>query len=236
MSSAVADFTLPPYTSSAEATVLGVHPAEQHVGERAVHRLAHDDRQDQARRAVERPGDDQQVVVEHEAHHAGRQAGVGIEQRDDRRHVGPADRHHQAQAERQAEQDQQHEHDVVRRIEDQPHAAKQRRAEQREVDDVLLRQAFDRAGNQLLQLAERHEAAGERQAAEQHLERQDAHREAVDRAAVRLVVVGDADQRGGQRAERVRQRRPLRHGGHRHPDGHRRADQRADHDADRAPT
>ena len=34
--------------------------AEQHVGERAIHRLAHDDREDQARGAVQGPGGDQQ--------------------------------------------------------------------------------------------------------------------------------------------------------------------------------
>ena len=45
--------------------------AEQHVGERAVHRLAHDDREDEAGGAVEGAGDDQDLVVEHEAHRAG---------------------------------------------------------------------------------------------------------------------------------------------------------------------
>ena len=74
---------------------------EEHVAERAVHRAAHDDRQDQAGGAVERAGDDQQLVVEHEAQRRGRQAGVGVEQGDDRRHVGAADRHDQQHAEDQ---------------------------------------------------------------------------------------------------------------------------------------
>ena len=53
--------------------------------------------------------------------------------------------------------------------------------------------------------------------------------------AVRVAVVfGDADQRGGERAEGVRQRSPLRHRGHRHPNAHgcaqRRAQQQANND------
>ena len=75
---------------------------EQHVGERTIHRLAHDDREDQAGRTVQRPGGDQQFVVEHEAHRHGRQAGVGVQQRDHGRHVGPADRDNQHHAEGQA--------------------------------------------------------------------------------------------------------------------------------------
>jgi hypothetical protein len=47
--------------------------AEEHVGERPVHRLAHDHREDEARRSVERARDDEQLVVEHEAHRDGRQ-------------------------------------------------------------------------------------------------------------------------------------------------------------------
>src|SRR3974377_1369387 len=35
---------------------------EQDVGERAVHGLAHDDREDEARRSVESAGDDEQVI------------------------------------------------------------------------------------------------------------------------------------------------------------------------------
>ena len=46
--------------------------SEQHVGERPVHRLRHDDREDEARRTVECAGDDQQFVVENEPHGGGR--------------------------------------------------------------------------------------------------------------------------------------------------------------------
>ncbi len=83
--------------------------AEQHVGERAVHGLAHDDREDQAGRTVQGSGGDQQLVVEHEAHRHGRQTGVGIQQGDDRGHVGAADGDDQQHAEGQRKQNNQRE-------------------------------------------------------------------------------------------------------------------------------
>ena len=65
--------------------------AEHDVGERAIHGLAHDHREDEAGRAVERAGDDQHLAIEHEAEQRGREAGVGVQERDDRRHVRAAD-------------------------------------------------------------------------------------------------------------------------------------------------
>ncbi len=53
--------------------------------------------------------------------------------------------------------------------------------------------------------------------------------------AAEVLVVLDADQRGGQRPEGVRDRGPLRDGGHRHPDRDRRADGRAKHQPDHDP-
>ena len=82
----------------------GVHRPErpeQHVAERAVHRPAHDDGEDDPGRAVERPGHDQQLDVEHDAQGGGREAGVAVQQRDHRRHVGAADRDDQEDAEGQ---------------------------------------------------------------------------------------------------------------------------------------
>ena len=76
--------------------------AEQHIRERAVHRPAHDDRQDQAAGAVERAGGDQQIVAQHKAHRHGRQPGVGIQNRNHRRHIGAADRDDQQHAEGQS--------------------------------------------------------------------------------------------------------------------------------------
>ena len=89
--------------------------AEQHVGDRSVHRLAHDERQHEARRAIERTRGDEQLVLEHEAHGDGRQAGVGVEERDHRRHVGAADRQDQQHAEDEREHDDDRERPGLRR-------------------------------------------------------------------------------------------------------------------------
>ena len=79
--------------------------AEEDVGEGAVHRLRHDDREDEAGRAVERAGDDEQLAVEDKAHRRGGESGVGIQQRDDGGHVGAADGddEHHAEDERNAD-------------------------------------------------------------------------------------------------------------------------------------
>ena len=77
--------------------------AEQHVGDRAVHRLAHQDREDEAGEAVERAGDDEHVVAEHEAGGGRGQAGVAVQQRHHHRHVGRADGDDQHDAEEESE-------------------------------------------------------------------------------------------------------------------------------------
>ena len=140
--------------------------AEQHVGERAVHRPAHDDREDQARRPVERAGGDQQLVVEHEAHRHRRQAGVRVQQRDDRRHVGAADREDQQHAEDQRQPDDDREQLPAIGREDDQHARDDRDAEQHEVHEVLPAIGNRPGRDHLLQLAGGHQAAGERQIAE----------------------------------------------------------------------
>ena len=69
-----------------------------------------------------RAGGDQQLVVEHEAHRHGRQTGVGVQQRDHRRHVGPADRDDQQHAERQRQQNDDREQQPPVGINHQQHA------------------------------------------------------------------------------------------------------------------
>ena len=152
--------------------------AEQHVGERAVHRLAHDDREDQARGAVEGPGGDQQLVVQHEAHRHGRQAGVGVQQRDDRRHVGPADRDNQHHAERQGQHDDDREQQPPARMNHQQHAGQDGDAQQRQVDRVLAFVEDRPGGDDFHELAGGHQAAGERQEAQDHFGHQGAGVEA----------------------------------------------------------
>ncbi len=64
---------------------------EQDVGQRPVHRHAHDLGQDQPGRPDQRAGDDQAMVLDHEPGHRRRQAGVGVQQGDHHRHVADRD-------------------------------------------------------------------------------------------------------------------------------------------------
>jgi hypothetical protein len=83
---------------------LAAEAAQDHVEERAVHRLAHDVAQDRARRAHQRAGDDQHAVVQREADARRRPAGVAVEHRHHHRHVGAADRDDQRDADDEGQQ------------------------------------------------------------------------------------------------------------------------------------
>ncbi len=195
--------------------------AEQHVGERAVHGLAHDDREDQARGTVEGPGGDQQLVVQDEAHRHGRQAGVGVQQGDHGRHVGPADGDNQHHAERQRQHDDDREQEPPTRIDHQQHAGQNGDAQQREVDRVLAFVDDRPGGDDFHQLAGGHQAAGEGQEAQDDFGHQARGVEGRGMAGVLFVgaaeldpqiELGGADQAGSQAAEGVRERGPLRNG------------------------
>ena len=64
--------------------------SEHHVGEGAVHGLAHDHGENEAGRSIERARNDQHFTVQNKSQQRCGKAGVGIQQRDDRRHVGAA--------------------------------------------------------------------------------------------------------------------------------------------------
>ena len=200
--------------------------AEQDVRDRAVHRLAHEDREDEARAAVQRARDDEDVVPEREARGGGREARVRVQERDDDGHVRGADRQDEQHAEEEREGAHRVEEDGVARIEDERDEDDDRAAEEEEVEDVLSLVRDRLALHELLELREGDEAARERDAAEQDLE---AERRDLERAEVLAVPeeLRDADEGRGEAAERVGERRPLRHRGHRHPEAHRDADRRA---------
>ena len=206
---------------------------EQDVGERPVHRLRHVHREDEARRPVECPGDDQQLAVEHEPHRGGREAGVRVEQRDHRRHVGPADRDDHQHAEEQGDEDDHREEPGLAGVKGQVSGHGHGQGEQRQVDDVLPLVGDRPLRQDLLQFPRGHQAARERERAEDDLQGQHRHRE--PRHVGRLqVVFGRADQRDAERAEGVAQGGPLRHGRHlHHAQGH--ADDRAEHQRDGDP-
>ena len=81
----------------------GTERAEEHVGDGAIHRFAHQQREQRSRCADERARDDEHVVVEHEARQCRREARERVEQRDHDRHVRAADRQHEEHAEQQRE-------------------------------------------------------------------------------------------------------------------------------------
>ena len=149
--------------------------AEEHVGERAVHGLRHDDGEDEAGGAVERAGDDQQLAVEHESHGRGGKSGVGVQQRDDGGHVGAADGNDHHHAEDQRDDDHRRETGTCGSgCSTSSTAMHDGDGQQAEVDEVLsfigdgaLRQDF-------LQLAGGHQAAGEGERAEDDLQREHA--------------------------------------------------------------
>ena len=78
--------------TAAGLLVAGAEPADDDVDERAVHRVGHELGEDAAGGADQRAGNDQRDAVEHEARHGYRGSGEGVEQGDDDRHVGAADR------------------------------------------------------------------------------------------------------------------------------------------------
>ena len=94
-----------PVTAVAARAAARTEVREQHVGQRAVHGLGHELREQRAGRAHHRAGDDHGGVVEHEAFEGHGQAGERVVQRDDHGHVGAADgqRHGDAEQQRQPE-------------------------------------------------------------------------------------------------------------------------------------
>ena len=160
--------------------------AEEHVGERAVHRLAHDDRQDEARRAVERARDDQHVVVEREArwptaarpaYEFSSEITTGMSAPPIGQHQQDADEERDARSSRRRPAGRP---GLTIRYDEQSSSASR---------TAPMLTTFcpvgDRAPRQdLLQLAERHEAAGDGERPEQHLEAERGHDRPGDRMPV----------------------------------------------------
>ena len=179
--------------------------AEQNVGERAVHGAAHDDRENKARRAIQGAGDDQQLVVEHESHGAGRQTCVGIEQRDDRGHVGAADGNDQQYAEYQGQRGEQGKQYGTFRRNDQSQTDARRCGEDSKVDEVLSFISDGPLRQHLLQFSEGHHAGGEGKEAEQRLDNQSGHLYRGERRALvdPFVIFSGSNQRRSQRTASV---------------------------------
>ena len=110
--------------------------AEEDVRERAVHRSAHQDREQRAGGADERPADDERVVVEREAGRGGGEAGERVQERDHDRHVRAADRQDEHDAEDEGGEEEQHHPDAgFGRGAD--HGEDERGSEEQRVHDLL---------------------------------------------------------------------------------------------------
>ena len=211
--------------------------AEDDVEDRAVHALAHDVGQDRARGADQRAGDDQQVVLQREADARRRPAGVAVQHRDDHRHVRPADRQDQQEAQRQRDQNDDPQRHAGVRLH-QPDDQQHREDAQRGVEMVLVGEDQRLAGDQPLELGEGDDGAGEGDRAdgraERHLDQRALGDGPGDADAVGLgrVEGRERDEHRGQTDQRVEGGDELRQGGHLDLAGDDVADAAADRDAE----
>jgi hypothetical protein len=149
---------------------------------------------------------------------------------DDHRHVRAADGHHEEHAD---DQRRRGEYRVQRQVGFAHHQVRRQQCGTAEDDAVhhLLARIRDRpARYQFLQLRERDQAAGERQAADEHAQhdgRLHVQRR-VDLTAGETEILVTCHQRRRTAAEPVQQRHHLRHGRHLHRARHERAHRGAD--------
>ena len=201
---------------------------EEHVADRAVHRVGHLLGEDRARGADEHAGHDQRGVVERDAGGGGAEAGEGVQGRDDDRHVRAADRHHREHAEQAGgEQDQEEQQLRVRAGRD--HDGERDRDQQQ--GGVDLARDLDRALERLLELEEGDVRAPEGDRADDRRE-QDRDQRLELEVAAGLAELHERDQRHRAAADAVEQRHHLRHRGHLHAARARDADRGADREAD----
>ena len=145
--------------------------AEEHVGQRTVHRLAHRDGEDRAARADQRAADDQQLRIDLEAGDRDGETGERVEQRNDDRHVGAADRQHEEHAEckrgREQAAKKPHIGSVPALATNQTPSATIAERDDR-VDDLLARIGDRASGHELLQFEEGDDRAGEADRTDDH--------------------------------------------------------------------
>ena len=189
--------------------------AEEHVRDRTVHRPSHHQREQRARRADEHSADDQDVVLELEAGRGRGESRKRIQQRDHDRHVRAADRQHEEDSEQGRGADHRHQHPETH-VDHRPRAETDRSREHDRIDELRAGIRDRPAGDELLQLREGDERAGERDRADQGRKlRGDAPLDA-DVADVRphAVELDDRDERRRTAAHAVEQRHHLRHRRH----------------------
>src|SRR5579862_4856859 len=207
--------------------------SKHHVGEGTFHRLAHDDRENESGRSIARACHYQHLTVQNKAQQRGRKARVGIEQRDDCRHVGATNGGDQQHAENQRYKYHDRKQNGVGGIHHQRNRQTKGSRQNGKTDDILpaidngpLRQYF-------LQFARGDHTAGKREGADYDFQSDLAHLEACHRGRAH-VIFGDANDRCRKRAERVAQGGPLRNSRHVHQ-AQRNANSGADNQRDENP-
>ena len=91
--------------------------AKDHADKRAVHRFAHDVRQNRTRRANQSTNHNQQIIAEAKANRCGGPARVGVEHGNHHWHIRPTDSHDQMIANEQGHKGQNHHRHQCARVE-----------------------------------------------------------------------------------------------------------------------
>ncbi len=130
-------------TSARSGAAAGAEAAGYDVEELAVHRPAHDVAEDCTAGTDQCTGDDQQVVVEHEARGRCRPARVAVEHGHDNRHVGAAYGHYHVDTKQQRKHghdDERHDTAAGRRLDHERVAVPDRSEQEQQVEPVACRQ------------------------------------------------------------------------------------------------
>ena len=148
-------------TRPAPARSRAIERTEECRGDRPAHGLGHLSREERARCTDKRAGNDEEDVSEDVAARRDREAGEGIEKRDDDRDVGAADRQHEQNAHEQCQHQQRHEQPCLR-CDHQPDSSGEGCGSD-ENRHVLSGRDDDRpARHELLKLQERDDRTAER--------------------------------------------------------------------------
>ena len=191
-------------------------PTKQHRGEGPVHGRAHHLGEDQAGGADHGARHDQQGTAHHKAGGGGGHPGIGVEQGNHHRHVGPADRQGQADAQQQGQNRQGrqapglalHHH----------HTTGQAGQGQGDIDGVAgLALGPGRRIEPFLQLGHGHQRTAKGDRSHQHGGQHRHGRQQAHRAGQAHGPEGH--QQGGHATTAVEQGHGFGHGGHGHPQG-----------------
>ena len=191
--------------------------AEQHVGNRAVHRFCHQLRQQRTRRTHYNARNHHRRVVQHITFKTNRKPRESVVEGNHYRHIRATNRqcHHHAKRQRQCEEQEQRKHAVIRAAGCNAQTHPRHHDKQPRVNALLIVET-ERTAQLLdtLQLAKRNQRAGERHRANQCAE----HRQQLH-GRIHFMLLDQFDRCNRRRrtaAHTVVERNHLRHIRHRH--------------------